>query len=88
MVSAVALYPVALFGTAPRVVEQALLVLQEETASRGIRLHQVASGYCFASATDLSPWLKKLWPEKKLRYSRAFLEILAIIAYKQPVTRA
>ncbi len=69
-------------------IEQALLILQEEAALRGIRLQEVASGYCFTSATDFSPWLKKLWPEKKLRYSRAFLETLAIIAYKQPVTRA
>ncbi|WP_235776139.1 SMC-Scp complex subunit ScpB [Rickettsiella massiliensis] len=47
-------------------IEQALLILQEEAALRGIRLQEVASGYCFTSATDFSPWLKKLWPEKKV----------------------
>lgn len=69
-------------------IEHALLELQAEYALRGIQLQQVASGYCFSTTVELSSWLKKLWPEKKLRYSRAFMETLAIIAYKQPVTRA
>ena len=54
---------------------------------RGIRLKQVASGYCFHTPIELSGWVKRLWPEKRPRYTRAFLETLAIIAYKQPVTR-
>lgn len=53
----------------------------------GIQLRQLASGYCFQTAEQLNEWVKRLWPEKPPRYSRAFLETLSIIAYKQPVTR-
>ncbi|HVE43721.1 MAG TPA: SMC-Scp complex subunit ScpB [Gammaproteobacteria bacterium] len=54
----------------------------------GIELQEVASGYRFQARADLSPWLSRLWEERAPRYSRAFLETLAIIAYKQPITRA
>jgi segregation and condensation protein B len=54
----------------------------------GIDLQEVASGYRFQAKTDLSPWLGRLWEERSPRYSRALLETLVIIAYKQPVTRA
>jgi segregation and condensation protein B len=54
----------------------------------GIELHEVASGYRLQAKTELSPWLAKLWEDRPARYSRAFLETLAIIAYKQPITRA
>jgi segregation and condensation protein B len=53
-----------------------------------IELKEVASGYRFQVRNDLAPWINKLWEEKPPRYSRAFLETLAIIAYKQPITRA
>ncbi len=54
----------------------------------GIELQEVANGYRLQAKAELSPWLAKLWEERAPRYSRAFLETLAIIAYKQPVTRA
>lgn len=53
----------------------------------GIQLQEVASGYRIQAKADLSPWLGKLWEERAPRYSRAFLETLALIAYKQPITR-
>ena len=53
----------------------------------GIELQEVASGYRFQAKAEFSPWLAKLWEERAPRYSRAFLETLAIIAYKQPITR-
>lgn len=61
--------------------------LSEDYQDRGIRLKQLASGYCFQTQSTLNEWVKRLWPEKPARYSRAFLETLSIIAYKQPVTR-
>lgn len=64
-----------------------LLELSEDYQDRGIQLKQLASGYCFQTASALNTWVKRLWPEKSVRYSRAFLETLSIIAYKQPVTR-
>lgn len=64
-----------------------LLELTEDYQDRGIQLKQLASGYCFQTASALNVWIKRLWPEKPPRYSRAFLETLSIIAYKQPVTR-
>jgi len=54
----------------------------------GIELVQVASGYRFQTKQDLIPWLKRLQPERSPRYSRALLETIAIIAYRQPITRA
>ena len=64
-----------------------LLALSEDYQTRGIQLQQLASGYCFQTSKELNGWVKQLWPEKPARYSRAFLETLSIIAYKQPVTR-
>ena len=54
---------------------------------RGIQLVEVASGFRFQSMDSLSPWLSKLWQEHAPRYSRAMLETLALIAYRQPITR-
>ncbi|MCH9636333.1 MAG: SMC-Scp complex subunit ScpB [Candidatus Rickettsiella isopodorum] len=67
--------------------KKTLLNLAEDYHDRGIQLKQLASGYCFQTASPLNVWVKRLWPEKPPRYSRAFLETLSIIAYKQPVTR-
>ncbi|MEN9916558.1 MAG: Prokaryotic chromosome segregation and condensation protein ScpB [Pseudomonadota bacterium] len=64
-----------------------LLELSEDYQERGIQLKHLASGYCFQTSESLNIWIKRLWPEKPARYSRAFLETLSIIAYKQPVTR-
>lgn len=62
--------------------------LRERHEMGGIELKETASGFRFQAKAELSPWLAKLWAERAPRYSRAFLETLAIIAYKQPVTRA
>ena len=50
-------------------------------------LKEVASGWRFQIREDLSDWVSRLWEEKPARYSRALLETLALIAYRQPVTR-
>ena len=61
--------------------------LQQDWQARGLELVQVATGWRFQSRPQMRPFLDKLQPEKPSRYSRAALEILAIIAYRQPVTR-
>lgn len=61
--------------------------IQLDYQPRGIQLVEVASGYRFQSMDSLSPWLGKLWRENAPRYSRATLETLALIAYRQPITR-
>ncbi len=68
--------------------QTALTTLQEECATRGVELKQVASGYRYQAKQDTANWLKKLWEERPSRYSKAFLETLALIAYRQPITRA
>lgn len=69
-------------------IQTALNALGERYAASGIELREVASGYQFQAKTELSQWLCKLWEERPPRYSRAFLETLALIAYRQPITRA
>lgn len=64
-----------------------LLQLQQEWQQRGLELVQVASGWRFQSRPQMREFLDRLQPEKPSRYSRAALETLAIIAYRQPVTR-
>jgi len=61
--------------------------IRADWAERGLQLTEVASGWRFQSHPDLARYLEKLHPEKPPRYSRAVLETLAIIAYRQPVTR-
>jgi segregation and condensation protein B len=61
--------------------------LQLEWTGRGVELVKVASGWRFQSRPELRPFLDRLHPEKPPRYSRATMETLAIIAYRQPVTR-
>lgn len=72
---------------APGEIKEALETLMQEYQDRGVQLIQVATGYCFRVNADLGPWVTKLWDEKPGRYTRAFLETLAIIAYRQPITR-
>ncbi len=64
-----------------------LAELQRGWEGRGIELVCVASGWRFQSRPEIAPFLERLRPEKPPRYSRAVLETLAIIAYRQPVTR-
>ena len=54
---------------------------------RGFELAEVASGFRFQVRQHLSPWVSKLWVERPARYSRALLETLSLIAYRQPITR-
>lgn len=68
-------------------VKRLLQDLQQEWTLRGAELVQVATGWRFQSRPELRPFLDRLHPEKPPRYSRATLETLAIIAYRQPVTR-
>lgn len=70
------------------IVRQALAELSKDYAEHAIELKELASGYCFQTKTEYSQWIIKLQSERPLRYSRALLETLAIIAYRQPVTRA
>lgn len=69
------------------VLDKTLTEIKLDYQARGIQLVEVASGYRFQSMDSLSPWLSKIWQEQAPRYSRAMLEILSLIAYKQPITR-
>lgn len=65
-------------------------VLEEiamECQERGFELKEVASGFRFQVRQELSPWVSRLWEERPQRYTRALLETLALIAYRQPITR-
>jgi len=68
--------------------KKALAALAERYAASGIELKETASGFQFQARTAFSHWLVKLWEERPPKYSRALLETLALIAYRQPVTRA
>ena len=72
---------------APDTLKTLLADLQLEWTGRGVALVQVASGWRFQSRPEMRPFLDRLNPEKPPRYTRATLETLAIIAYRQPVTR-
>ncbi|MBS0230232.1 MAG: SMC-Scp complex subunit ScpB, partial [Proteobacteria bacterium] len=68
-------------------VEAALLELQSACAGRGVELVEVASGWRYQVQADVHPWVARLWTERQTKYSRATLEVLALIAYRQPITR-
>ena len=61
--------------------------LQDEYQERSIELVEVAGGYRINVRAELAPWVSRLWEERPARYSRAMLETLALIAYRQPITR-
>jgi len=67
--------------------EKILAEIAEDYAERGIELLKIASGYRFRSKPEYQSYLNKLYQTKPARYSRAVMETLAIIAYRQPVTR-
>ena len=69
------------------VLRRALDELRVQWQGRGVELVQVADGWRFQTCAEMQPWLSRLKNEKPPRYSRAVLETLAIIAYRQPVTR-
>jgi segregation and condensation protein B len=68
-------------------IQAAIEAITEDYSHRSIELKQVAGGYRFQVKPDLSRWVSRLFEEKPPKYSRALLETLAIIAYRQPVTR-
>ena len=68
-------------------IREALAAIAERCEGRGFELQEVASGFRFQVRQQLSPWVGRLWAERPARYSRALLETLALIAYRQPITR-
>lgn len=68
-------------------IREALERIERGCEGRGFELKQVASGYRFQVVQDVAPWVGRMWEEKPQRYSRAMLETLALIAYRQPITR-
>ena len=66
---------------------RALEALAEDCAGRGVELREVASGFRYQVRQEVHPWISRMWTEKPSRYSRALLETLALIAYRQPITR-
>jgi segregation and condensation protein B len=71
----------------PDSVEQALETLRAGCEDRGVELVEVSSGFRFQVKADVHPWVARLWTERQTRYTRATLETLALIAYRQPITR-
>lgn len=69
-------------------IHAAIELLQSDYAERGVALIEVASGWRFQVRPDVQPWVSRLWTERQSKYTRALLETLALIAYRQPVTRA
>src|SRR6266403_1997054 len=69
-------------------VRAALAALAAEYSGRGIELKETASGFRIQVRRELAAEISRLWPERAPRYSRALLETLALIAYRQPITRA
>jgi len=67
--------------------EKALSELADDYAERGLELKEVASGFRIQVREEVNPWVARLWEERPQRYSRAMLETLALIAYRQPITR-
>lgn len=70
-----------------RDIAMALEALREDCAERGIELVEVASGFRFQVRQEIHSWVARMWTERPGRYSRALLETLALIAYRQPLTR-
>jgi segregation and condensation protein B len=68
-------------------IKEALESLMDDFSGRGIELVEVASGYRLQVRKDVAPWVTRLWDEKPQRYSRALLETMSLIAYRQPITR-
>ncbi|QXI30055.1 SMC-Scp complex subunit ScpB [Pseudomonas vanderleydeniana] len=71
----------------PPVFKKALAILAKSCDGRAFELKEVASGYRLQIREKFAPWVGRLWEERPQRYSRAMLETLALIAYRQPITR-
>lgn len=72
---------------ARQVMEHVMVLLEAACEGRGFELKKVASGYRIQVREEYAPWVGRLFEEKPQRYSRALLETLALIAYRQPITR-
>lgn len=70
-----------------QVIRATLDQLAAEYEGRGIEVKEVASGWRIQVSSECAPWVSRLWEEKPPRYSRALMETLALIAYRQPITR-
>ena len=70
-----------------RLLRQAIESLQQDYQARGIELREVGSGFRINVQARYAPWVSRLWDERPARYTRALLETLALIAYRQPITR-
>jgi segregation and condensation protein B len=68
-------------------ISKSLEALSDDYAERGLELKEVASGFRIQVREDANPWITRLWEERPQRYSRALLETLSLIAYRQPITR-
>lgn len=68
-------------------IEHHIKQLEKDYSDRGINLKRLATGYRFQVVEEIGPYLGQMWQEKPAKYSRALLETLALIAYKQPITR-
>lgn len=68
-------------------IRKALEELADDYSERGLELKEVSSGFRIQVREDTNPWVARLWEERPQRYSRALLETLALIAYRQPITR-
>ncbi len=68
-------------------IQLALETLQAGCAERGVELVELASGFRYQVKADVHQWVARLWTERQTRYTRATLETLALIAYRQPITR-
>lgn len=71
----------------PGSIERALELLRDGCQDRGVELVEVASGFRFQVTSEVHGYITRLWTERKTRYTRATLETLALIAYRQPITR-
>ena len=71
----------------PELIARALEALTSDCDGRGIELKEVASGFRYQVRQDMHAWVSRMWTERPSRYSRALLETLALIAYRQPITR-
>jgi segregation and condensation protein B len=69
-------------------VKKAISELEEDCAERGYELKKIASGYRYQTRVEIQQWVSKLSVERPPRYSRAFMETLALVVYRQPITRA
>lgn len=68
-------------------IRDALNALAEECETRGVEIKEVGTGFRYQAKQDYAEWVARLWEERPARYSRALLETLALIAYRQPITR-